>query len=191
MMMRKTTCTTTASIATFSLALTLFVAPVMSHANEKEPKMEPARLGPSKRYSGATPIDLDNGAPFNNGTFGLPNAEYEAWSQPPFTAVGLNAKTYPYADKAHFVSVIEDRLDFYEAALTNWGHTRATDAKPEVVEYAKQATQAIQPKLEAARKALGSAKSAGSNDWTKAEADARQAYVELQGTYATLHMNVR
>jgi hypothetical protein len=154
------------------------------------PKTAPIKLEPSKTYNGASPIDLNNGLIGDNGTFGLPNADYESWSTEPASAVNLSSKPYPFEAKPRFVLALEDRLAFYDAAMWGWANT-PKDQKPEVIEYAKQASESFKPLLEKARKALNEAKSAGAGQWAKAESDARSAFLQLQNTYYTLHKNVR
>lgn len=161
-----------------------------SFASEEGPPAVPEKpMHPATRYSGASPIDLTHGLPFNNGTFGLPNKEYESWAQGPYLAVGVSAKTYPYVAKNEFVNGMKDRLAFFSAAIYNW-QQKSDITKPEAVEYAKNAIATIEPKLDAARDALSKAEGAGSGDWDRAQDDARKAMASLLGTYYQLHHNV-
>jgi hypothetical protein len=160
-------------------------------ANEEEYKAPiTKKLGPAKKYNGATPTDLSNGLIFNNGTYGLPNDEYESWSSEKTVAAGMSSKAYPYAAKLRFVTNLEERLTFFDAAIWNWSRSSA-DTKPEAIEYAKASTETISPKLEKARKALTAAKGANPSDWANVETEARQSFLDLQSTYYSLHRNVR
>jgi hypothetical protein len=174
----------------FALTFTSLLTSAIALGSEHLPTAEPVKLEPATAYSGSAPTDLKNGLIGGNGTFGLPNAEYEKWSTEPAAAVNLSSKAYPYGDKSRFIIALEDRLAFYDAAIWNWANT-PKDQKPEVLEYAKQAGETVKPALEKARGALNTAKSTGASDWPKAESDARTAFLQLQSTYHSLHKNSR
>lgn len=154
------------------------------------PKANPAPTEPSKTYSGHQPIDVNHGITFNRGTYGAPNPEIEAWAKNSTWAVGLSERPYPYADKVHFITTLNERIQHFEHAVWNWGR-KTEKTKPEVVEYAEKATAEITPRIEAARKAWKAAKSAGKSDWEKAQDEAKRSFLELQSYYYSLHRNVR
>jgi hypothetical protein len=144
-------------------------------------------LEPATRYSGATAIDLSNGIPFNNGTYGLPNAAYEEISKS-LTAVGISEKPYVYERRDGFLSAYADRLAFFETALVNWSH-KSEYTKPEAVDYGKEATGVITPRLEKAKQAYATANHASESNWADAQNEARHALVDLQAAYYGLHRN--
>lgn len=177
------------SIASVSFAALLTVAlSSAAFASEGAPAHEQKPLQPSKRYSGSSPVDLSNGLPFNNGTFGLRNSEYESWAKSKNIAVGVSEKMYPYAEKADFVRNVEERLFFYDQAIRNWNQTSEI-TKPEAIEYSKAAIQDITPRLDKAKQALKAANGAGSGDWEKAQFEAKRALLDLQGAYYQMHRN--
>ncbi len=148
---------------------------------------EKKKLEPATRYSGRTPIDLSNGIAFNNGTYGLPNAAYESWAAAPVIVPGVSEKNYPYAEKEDFIRGLKESSMFVEAAIWNWQQSTRDSVK----EYAKQAEETMKKPLEDFYKAVDAAKGAGQGDWEKEQANARQALINLRGTYSSLHKNVR
>src|SRR6476661_33643 len=72
---------------------------------------------PATRYSGSTPIDLGRGLPFNNGTYGTRNPEYEAKANSGYTSPGLRASPYTYKEQAQFVHSIKALFPIYEDAI--------------------------------------------------------------------------
>jgi hypothetical protein len=154
------------------------------------PKANPAPTEPAKTYSGNQAIDLKHGITFNQGTYGVPNPEIEAWAKNSTWAVGLAERPYPYSDKAKFLATLNQRIQHFEHAVWNWGR-KSEKTKPEVVEYAQKATAEITPKIESARKAWKAAKSSGESNWEKSQDEAKRAFLELQSFYYSLHRNVR
>lgn len=146
-------------------------------------------LKPSTKYSGRTPIDLTNGLLFNNGTYGLPNKNYEKWAETPVVVPGLSELTYPFSEKNDFVSACEESADFVESAIYNWKQSTAI-TKPEAKEYGEKSAQTMQPLLERLNDAIHSCKSSNKGDWEKAQSDARRALIEMRATYSSLHRNV-
>lgn len=158
-------------------------------ASGDAPKVKHQELHPAKRYSGNTPIDMTHGIPFNNGTFGLPNAEHEAWAHAPTIVPGLSEKIYPFADRKRFVEALEDRLQFFKAAIWNWQQTSEI-TKPEAIEYSKAAIDHLQPFVEKLADATKRAAKVGQDEWDGAQAEARKAMVDVYGLYTRLHHNV-
>jgi len=179
-----------AGIAMFSLVMTAksFAGsgaggPGAHYTPPKEgPKLQPAQI-----YSGQSPIDLSNGIFFNNGTFGAPNPEYEAYKAEPHWAVGLIDRTYGFSEKAKFAKILNERIQFHEHAVWNWGRV-SERTKPEVIEYAKAISGEIQPLIDRARSALKQAESASEKGWLEAQAEAKQAYIALQAFYREKHI---
>lgn len=106
----------------------------------------------------------------------------------PIDAVNLLSRPYAYQEKAGFVSAVEDRIAFLEAAMANWKATPESSS-PEAKEYAKRGQETIAPLLEAARSSLNSAKSAGSSSWANAHAESRRALLAALRAYHELHGN--
>lgn len=151
-----------------------------SHADHAAP------LTPSQRYSGRTPIDLDNGGRGNNGTYGAANAEYEAQAKSDLLAPGLQATPYAYERKAAFVKAMNERLSFFEEAILNLKE-RSSITKPEVVLHSDQAVIQLENLLKQTREAWKKASSANANEWTAAQDNARTAFVALYSTYKSLN----
>lgn len=150
------------------------------------PSKTPPELKPATIYSGQSPIDLTNGLLFNNGTFGQPNAEYEAYKSEQHWAVGLINRTYSFAEKSKFAKIVAERIQFHEHAVWNWA--RVSDrTKPEVIEYAKAVSTEIQPLIDRAKSALKQVESASEKGWLEVQAEAKQAYVALQTFYREKH----
>jgi hypothetical protein len=162
------------------------------HTVPPEAAMVVKPLQPATRYSGRTPVDLTNGLPMNNGTYGLPNKSYEAWAEAPTVTPNVSDKTYPYARKDAFVAGLNESASFVKSALHNWDYSinHPTEVtKPEVIEYAKASINTMKPLLEKFEKALSDANGAGKSDWDNAQTNARKALVELRGQYSQLHHN--
>ncbi len=154
--------------------------------------LEEKPLQPATRYSGRTPIDLKNGLKMNNGTYGAPNADYEAWASQPSVVPNVSEKTYPYHAKGEFIKGVNESAEFVEHAIWNWERSIAHPTevtKPEVLEYAKASVNTMKPILEKFKKAVSDAKGANSGSWDEAQNNARKALVELRGSYAQLHNN--
>jgi hypothetical protein len=105
---------------------------------------------------------------------------------PKFSAVGLFAEPYAYADKAHFVEVIEEHLRFFTEAMKNW-KADENAPWPELQQHVKDATAQIAPAYEQAEAALKKASSASESDWGQAQSEARRAFSDLQQRYYQLH----
>lgn len=173
-----------------STLATLVLASAAANASGFDPtQIPPQQLSPSQRYSGSVPIDMTHGVWFNNGTFGLPNAEFEEWAKAPVVALGMSALTYPYQDKNSFVRAMRENINFIEAAISNWS-TSANETKPEAIDYSKNAMEKLKPLLESARETMKEANRAGESSWEDAQANARKAILTLRGTYTELHKNV-
>lgn len=183
------------NIGKFSLYTVLFAALLTSqkvaaaggaHLADKPPKT----LAPATRISGSTPIDMNNGIPFNNGTFGMPNPEFEKWASAPLIVPGVADLPYPYSWKRNFVRGLEENITFAETAINNWKNVTA-DTKPEAKEYAERAIAALEPQLQRLKEATRAAISASKNDWDNAQAEARQALIDMRLAYSSLHRNIR
>ncbi|MES2963583.1 MAG: hypothetical protein V4760_06805 [Bdellovibrionota bacterium] len=159
---------------------------VVSFASDG-PKMAHKPLEPAKRYSGQTPIDLSNGLPGNNGTYGLPNHAYEAWAKSKKIAPSLNDAAYPYDMKKSLIESLDEQILWGESAIANWKNN--SSSKAEVGAYAKQATETMDPLLAKLKDATKSVKGAGTGDWSNAEAGARRAAAEFRAGYRSLHRN--
>lgn len=162
------------------------------HSVPPEAAMQEKPLQPATRYSGRTPIDLKHGLPFNNGTYGLPNKDYEVWAQSPVIRPNVSERTYPYARQDAFVNGLKESADFINVAVQYWQDSidHPTEVtKPEVLEYAKSSIATMKPVLEKFDKAVSEAKGAGRDDWETAQTNARKAMVELRETYSQLHRN--
>ena len=152
--------------------------------------LEPKALEPATRYSGSSPIDTKNGIPFNNGTFGLPNPVYEKWAAAPIIVPGNVDLPYPYSWKSNFIRELEENIRFAETAIRNW-KTVTENTKPEAQEYAQKAIASLEPQLQRLKEATRAAASASQSNWDKAQADARQALIDMRLTYSSLHHNIR
>lgn len=155
-----------------------------------KPKAKPAPTTPAGVYSGDQPIELSHGVSFSNGTYGNSNPEHEAWAKNSTWAVGLAERPYPYDDKAKFVATLTERIRHFQHAVWNW-ENNLDKKKPEVVEYAKKAAADMNPRIENAWKAVKTAKSANKSEWERAQDEAKRAFLDLQGSYYSLHRNVR
>ncbi len=171
-------------IGLFSAAFALPAVAASPPANGGEPRHEP--LAPAQRYSGGTPIDLSHGSTGNNGTFGAPNAEYEAQAKAELITPGLFAGPYSYERRAEFIAALADRIRFFEEAVVNLKETSSL-TKPEAKQHSEQAVQRIENLLGQTRDALKRARSAGASEWSSAQDSARTAFISLYGTYKSLH----
>ncbi|MES2855450.1 MAG: hypothetical protein V4692_06295 [Bdellovibrionota bacterium] len=157
------------------------------------PTMHEQELHPSPIYNGNSPIDLSHGLFFNNGTFGLPNAEIEEWAKLPVVFPGISEKGYSYDSKAQRESLIREakfQLDWGHAAIANYESTSA-DSRPEAIEHSKAAIAKLDPPLERLEAAIGKLKSAGKSDWDGAQAEVRRAIIDLRMAYTQMHKNSR
>ena len=143
-------------------------------------------LQPSAHYSGASPIDLKNGLFFNNGTFGLPNEDYETWSKS-LEAVGISERNYPYDQRQRFIAAYSDRVTFFRVALENLGQT--TSEYPDALIYAKEATATVTPKFDKLKDMLSQLQGASASNWERVQGDARRALADAQTTYYGMHHN--
>jgi hypothetical protein len=151
------------------------------------PEFRKQELKPSTRYSGSAPIDMSHGLLGQNGTFGLPNPDYEAWSQAPTIGVSLSQKSYAYAMRDKLIATLDERLNFYRDALWNL-RQKAKNANAAVEEgYKAKAPGAIEAPLKEARSAWEELRSAGESGWAAAEAKAKEAFSKLQSDYYSLH----
>lgn len=153
------------------------------------PKSTAAQLGPSERYSGWTPVDMKNGLLFNNGTYGLPNADYEQFATE-WTMPGMSAKAYTFQQKDTFVDALEERIIFFDAAVFNWKNL-SEQTKPEARDYAKKALETIEPLIGQLRDAKSKAASASESKWSDAQADARRVLGQIRTAYMQMHKNVK
>lgn len=176
-------------LMSFLCAIAL-ATPSLSLASGAPKEVPQQQLGPATRYSGSTPIDLSHGLPFNNGTYGERNTEYEEWAKAPIAAPAMSEKPYPYLSKKDFINAINENIRFFEAAIFNWEQTSETTLQ-EAKDYSKEALTTLQPAVEKLKDATKIASSAGSSDWSQAESQARQALLETRGVYQGLHKNVR
>ncbi len=176
-----------------SVCVFSFIALLTPFASGKDhpPIPEAKKLEPATRYSGHTPIDLTNGIPFNNGSYGRQNAKYEKWSTAPTVAPGVSDLTYPYTERADFIAGCEENAKFVENAIFNWRQPPTANTNPAAKEYRDRAAAAMQPLLDRFMETLRSAKSAGKGEWEKAQSDTRHALAELRANYTNLHKNVR
>jgi hypothetical protein len=160
-----------------------------AHAASPGPAEKSVPLAPASRYSGNTPIELNNGLPFNNGTFGAPNKEYESFADG-FVVPGLSDKAYPYSAKTDFVSRLEESATFVEHAISNWKNV-TPNTKPEAKEYGERSAQTMEPLLKQLRDSIKAAAGSSQSDWEKNQVEAKRALTELRGTYSSLHKNVK
>lgn len=133
---------------------------------------------PATRYSGSAPIDLGRGLPFNNGTYGVANSEYESQAQSGYTAPGIRAAPYTYKEQAQFVKNIKALFPIYEDAIANLKANK--DERAEVKTYREQQRGDLEKRLEAAKDAIKKADGANENEWSGAQENARRAFAELQ-----------
>ena len=175
--------TSTIAGTTF-VALSLAVAHNGPHGGGVDANGNP--LQPSAHYSGSSPIDLKNGLFFNNGTFGLPNEDYETWSKS-LEAVGISERNYPYDQRQRFIDAYSDRVTFFRVAIENLGQT--TSEYPDALIYAKEATTTITPKFDKLKDMLSQLKSASGSNWEAVQGEARRALADAQTTYYGLHHN--
>lgn len=133
---------------------------------------------PATRYSGSAPIDLGRGLPFNNGTFGNRNPEYEARANSGHTAPGIRATPYSYKEQDQFVANIKALFPIYEDAIANLKSNK--DERAEVKAYRDQQRTDLETRLEAAKDAVKKADGANENEWSGAQENARKAFADLQ-----------
>lgn len=154
----------------------LFVT-TSAFANEGA-KSQPDNAQPAHRYSGSAPVDLSRGLPFNNGTWGKSNPEYEAQSQAGYLAPGIRATPYSYEQQGVFVSKIRDYYRTYEDAISNLKHNK--DQRAEVKAYREEMLKNLEARLDASKDATKKAASANENEWPQAQDNARKAFADLQ-----------
>lgn len=166
--------------------------PHRDHSVPPAAAMAERQLQPATRYTGRTPVDLKNGLLLNNGTYGLPNKDYEVWAEAPVVTPNVSDKTYPYARKDAFVNGLNESASFIKSALYNWDYSinHPTEVtKPEVIEYAKASINTMKPLLEKFEKAVSEANGASKSNWDTAQTNARKALTELRGSYSQMHNN--
>lgn len=176
--------------AFFSTVLALALLSPAAFANSEQDFPSLYSNKPAKRYSGDTPIDLGNGLPGNNGTYGNPNPDYEAWAKAPAVVAGLSEQPYSYRQKSEFVNVLKEQLLWGETAMANW-KTTSSITRPEVVEYSKQAIAKIEPVLKSFKSATDTASGANEKEWTNAESGARKALIDFRTAYTQMHHNTQ
>ena len=177
-------------IRAITLALTTLISISALASGEHVPTEHKRPLGPASRYSGSTPVDLSNGLTGSNGTYGLPNKEYEEWGTSPNIFPGMSQKDYPYSNKGKFMQSLDEQVMWATQAIANYKQTSA-ETKPEAVEYSKHAIETLTPALEQLKEARSKAKSAGEGEWQTAQADAKKAVINLRSAYTQMHKNVR
>lgn len=134
---------------------------------------------PAHRYSGSAPVDLSRGLPFNNGTWGKTNPEYEAQANSGYLAPGVRATPYSYKQQGEFVSKIKALYPIYEDAIHNLKTNK--DERAEVKAYREEMLKNLEARLDASKDATSKANSANENDWPAAQDNARKAFADLQG----------
>ena len=169
-----------------STVLTLSFA---ANATEREPKPDNRALPPATRYSGSTPIDLSNGLLFNNGTYGTRNDDYEAWARSATIVAGLSERTYSYAQRLQFNTIMAEQVTWGEAAIANWKNT--TNEFPDALAYSKMAVEKMSPYFDKLKSAASSADGANEGKWASAESDARRALIDFRIAYMQMHNNVQ
>lgn len=142
------------------------------------PQSPEHKLQPAKRYSGSAPIDLGHGLPFNNGTFGSTNEEYEQLATDGYLAPGVRATPYDYEQRGMFVSKIRELFPIYEEAIENLKQNK--DERAEVKAYREQQLNDLQTRLDAAKDAVKRADGANEGEWKDAQEQARHAFANLQ-----------
>lgn len=178
------------ALTAFTLT-SLFAFSPCSVRAEEELHLPPEKpLEPATRYSGRTPVDLNNGLSFNNGTYGLPNTTYEKWAQARTLVPGVSELNYPYSDKAELVRGLEESAAFVEDAIQNW-KTTSSITKPEAKEYGEKSAQTMQPLLNRFKDMIRQTAGASRGDWDKVQSDSRRALIEMRSMYSSLHNNVR
>lgn len=154
------------------------------------PKPPKAPTAPSSRYSGSTPIDESNGIVMNSGTYGLRNAEYEAWASSPTIAVSISDRAYSYEQKKRFISTLDERIRHFELAVWNYSRVNESVSKAEGKAHADKTAADLAPRIEKAREAWSKAKSAGASEWENAQSEAKRMFLDLQAFYYGTHKNV-
>jgi hypothetical protein len=165
------------------------VASSSSFANERIPDDKPRVLQPATRYSGNTPIEMNNGLLFNNGGYGQPNPEYEAWAKSEMIVAGLSERPYSFAQKKTFITTLEENIVWGESAIRNWKAT--TNEFPDAVVYSKAAIEKMQPALDKFKSAVDKASGAKEGDWQNAESEARRAFIDYRIAYMQMHKNIQ
>ncbi len=188
-MSTKKTSVSNSLLLTSVVAVLTFVIPVLAHSGSHGGGVDTNGnpLQPATRYSGSSPIDMKNGLFFDNGTFGLPNEDYETWSKS-LEAVGISERSYPYDQRQRFIDAFADRVTFFQAALEHWGQT-SSETLPEAAAYAKEASATITPKCDKLKDVLAQIRGASSSNWDAAQGDARRALADAQSTYYGIHHN--
>lgn len=176
-------------VSSLIVSLVTLLGASSSFAIERDPPADNKVLKPATRYSGSTPIDLSNGLLFNNGTYGAPNPDYEAWSKAATVVAGLSERPYSYSQKTQFVTIMQEQLIWGQSAIRNWEST--TNEFPDAVAYSKAAIEKIKPELDKLKTASDKASSAGDGAWTQAESEARRALIDFRITYMQMHKNVQ
>jgi hypothetical protein len=166
----------------------VFVAP-SAFSTEREPEDRPPVLQPATKYSGNTPIELKNGLLFNNGTYGKPNPDYEAWAKSAMIVAGISERPYTYAQKKGFITTLNENVIWGESSIRNWKAT--TSEFPDALAYSKAAVEKMQPELDKFKSAVDKASGAGESDWANTESGARRALIDFRIAYMQLHKNVQ
>lgn len=177
------------SAVLFAAFTSALIVASTSFATEREPEDHPPVLQPATQYNGNTPIELKNGLLFNNGTYGQPNPDYEAWAKSEMIVAGLSERPYSYAQKPAFIGTMKENIVWGESAIRNWKAT--TNEFPDALAYAKAAVEKMQPELDKFRAAVDKASGANQGSWANAEADARRALIDFRVAYTQMHKNVQ
>jgi hypothetical protein len=166
----------------FSNLVAAFVFVFSFSALASDPAHQPTegKTRPANRYSGSAPIDLGRGLPFNNGTYGSRNEEYEQQSTGGYLAPGVRATPYTYNQRGMFVSKVKDLFPIYEEAIENLKQNK--DERAEVKAYREQQLSEMQKRLDSAKDAIKRADGANEGEWPGAQEQARQAFADLQAT---------
>jgi hypothetical protein len=172
-----------AAVAVVSLAC------FSASAEEEFVEHQQKPLEPATRYSGHTPIDLKNGVLFDNGTYGLRNANYEKWAAEPVITPGISTLNYPFAEKQELIHNLQESAQFIDDAIANWKITTSI-TRPEAKAYGEQSVQTMQPLLDKFRDTIKIAANSSASDWEKNQSDARRELASVYGTYTSLHKNV-
>jgi hypothetical protein len=154
-------------------ALFFFTAGLVHAADTIQPDNHP-----SPTYSGSAPIDLSRGPLFTNGTFGDLNPAREEAVQGSYSAPGLFAAPYPFAQKEHFVETVNNLMNIYREALENLKTN--SDSREAIVEHRKEMSQNLKERLDKAESALKDASASTAQNWDEKQKTARNAFTDLQ-----------
>ena len=188
--MRSMTRVSRISRLALGLAALTLITTAVARAEFEEPPVETKKLGPSSRYSGASAIDLSNGLPGNNGTFGLPNPDFEVWAKTGHVVPGLSEKTYPFEKREQLVKGLNEQVLWGDEMIANYRRVTPEISKPEGKAHAEEAIKTMDPLLAHLRQATSKVTSAGQADWETAQSDARKALLDFRAAYTGMHHNI-